>query len=115
MEESGRLWHVTVTVAGETVEMPIVRNALRRFSEQRPFLHSLKHDECRAEVQFWEEAQCLLDAASLALRVWDEHRVSAGLPHWEVVGLEVVERSVFQGRGVEYGDSVQLDVSPLLF
>ena len=35
----------------------------------------------------------MLDVASLALRLWNEHRESAGLPRWEVVGLEVVERA----------------------
>ena len=94
MSELGRLWHVTLTVAGDEVEPLIVRNALRRLNDQRPFLHSLKFAGGRAEIQYWEEAESLLDASSLALRVWDEHRESAGLPRWEVVGLEVLEREV---------------------
>ncbi len=72
-----------------------MRNALRRLNDERPFLHSLKFAAGRAEIQYWEEAQSLLDASSLALRVWNEHRDSAGLPRWEVVGLEVLERQVF--------------------
>ena len=40
----------------------------------------------------------MLDVASLALRLWAEHRVSAGLPSWEIVGLEVIERSVRESR-----------------
>ena len=83
MSDLGRLWHVTVTVAGDAVEPLIVRNALRRLNEQRPFLHSLKYAAGRAEIQYWEEADTLLDASSLALRVWNEHRESAGLPRWE--------------------------------
>jgi hypothetical protein len=111
-----RLWHVTVTVAGNKVEPLIVRNALRRLSDQRPFLHSLKYAANRAEIQYWEEAETLLDASSLALRVWNEYRHSAGLPKWEVVGLEVLERSVFQSRGMEYSVIVDLqDVTPLPF
>ena len=116
MSELCRLWHVTVTVSGDEVEPLIVRNALRRLSDQRPFLHSLKYAGARAEIQYWEEAETLLDASSLALRVWNEHRASAGLPRWEVVGLEVIERHVFQSRGMEYAVVVDLqDVTPLPF
>src|SRR3954447_22026594 len=114
--EPSRLWHVTLTVAGEEVEPLIVRNALRRLNDQRPFLHSLKFAAGRAEVQYWEEAESLLDASSLALRVWNEHRESAGLPRWEVVGLEVLERTVFLSRGMEYHVLADLhDVTPLPF
>ena len=116
MGEAVRLWHVTVTVAGDSVEALIVRSALRRLSDQRPFLHSMKYSGDRAEIQYWEEAETLLDASSLALRVWNEYRDSAGLPRWEVVGLEVLERAVFQGRGTEYSMVVDLqDVTPLPF
>jgi hypothetical protein len=111
-----RLWHVTVTVSGDAVEPLIVRNALRRLSDQRPFLHSLKYSGGRAEIQYWEEAETLLDASSLALRVWNEYRDSAGLPRWEVVGLEVLERGVFESRGLEYSVVLNLqDVTPLPF
>lgn len=111
-----RLWHVTVTVAGDTVEPQVVCNALRRLSDQRPFLHSMKYDGTRAEIQYWEQAESLLDASSLALRVWNEYRDSAGLPRWEVVGLEVVERRVFRDRGMAYSVVVDLaDVTPLPF
>ena len=116
MTEQHRLWHVTVTVAGEPLEPLLVRNALRRLNEQRPFLHSLKYAGSLAALQYWEEAESLLDASSLALRVWSEHRDSAGLPQWEVVGLEVLERSVYLSRGVECATFVDLlDVTPLPF
>ena len=116
VDDDIRLWHVTLTVAGSGVEPLIVRNALRRLSEQRPFLHSLKYAADRAEIQYWEESVTLLDASSLALRVWNEYRDSAGLPRWEVVGLEVVERVVFQSRSREYSVIVDLqDVTPLPF
>lgn len=116
MGEPVRLWHVTVTVAGDSVEPQIVRRALHRLSDQRPFLHSMKYSGARAEIQYWEEAETLLDASSLALRVWNEYRDSAGLPRWEVVGLEVLERAIFQSRGMEYAMVVDLqDVTPLPF
>ena len=116
MVEQSRLWHVSVTVAGEALEPLVVRNALRRLNEQHPFLHSLKYAAERAAIQYWEEAESLLDASSLALRVWNEHRGSAGLPRWEVVGLEVLERSIYLSRGMEYVTVVdQHEVTPLLF
>ena len=116
MEELGRLWHVTLTVAGAELEPLIVRNALRRLSEQRPFLHSLRYAGARAEIQYWEEADDLIDASSLALRVWNEHRDTAGLPRWSVVGLEVLERQVFLSRGLEQSVMLDLhDVTPLPF
>jgi hypothetical protein len=114
--DPNRLWHVIITVAGENVEPLIVRNALRRLSDQRPFLHSLKYAAGRAEIQYWEQAESLLDASSLALRVWNEHRDSAGLPRWEVVGLEVLERQIYLSRGMEYSVIVDIqDVTPLPF
>lgn len=116
MDQPNRLWHVTVTVAGDQVEPLIVRKALQRLGDQRPFLHSMKYDGARAEIQYWEQAETLLDASSLALRVWNEYRDSAGLPRWEVVGLEVIERRVFQDRGMEYSVVVDLaGVTPLPF
>ena len=42
----------------------------------------------------------MLDVASLAMRVWNEHRESANLPRWEVVGLEVLEKNVRDGRSL---------------
>ena len=116
LSELTRLWHVTVTVSGDRVEPRIVRNALRRLNDQRPFLHSLRFAGGRAEIQYWEEAMNLLDASSLALRVWDEHRESAGLPRWEVIGLEVLERRLFLSRGMEHNVVGDLhDVTPLPF
>ena len=99
MEPVGRLWHVTVTVAGNTVEPLLVRSALARLEEQRPFIDSVSFTGDSAELQFWDEGDSMLDVASLALRLWTEHRESAGLPSWEVVGLEVVEKALRDRRG----------------
>jgi hypothetical protein len=101
VQPESRLWHVTVTVAGAPHEPDVVRAAMVRLSEERPFLHALRYSGARAEIRYWEEANDMLDAASLALRVWSEHRETAGLPRWEVVGLEVLEREAFQRRGHE--------------
>ena len=93
-----RLWHVTVTVAGDPQDPSLTHDGLRRLQRERPFIHSLRYDEDRAEVSYWEEGEEMIDAASLALRMWNEHRTSADLPSWRVVGLEVIDRDTYQAR-----------------
>ncbi len=100
MEQPVHLWHVTVTVRGEAQSASATHRALRALQSERPFIHSVRYDERRAELQYWEEAEEMVDAASLALRLWNEHRESAGLPAWKVVGLEVVEQETWQARHV---------------
>jgi hypothetical protein len=96
--DGGLLWHVTLTLAGQAVPLPDIRDGLERLSQERPFLLTGRYAEDRVELRYWEEARDVDDAAALALRVWGEHRVSAGLPPWQVVGLEVVERDMWQRR-----------------
>lgn len=98
-----RHWHVTLTLAGEPVEPMLVRGALRRLGDERPFLDSVKTSASTAEIKFWDEGESMLDVASLAMRLWNEHRRSANLPDWEVVGLEIVEKAVHEGRRVGFG------------
>jgi hypothetical protein len=100
VSQEPRLWHVTLTVAGRDEDPESVRIGLSRLSHERPFIHSIRYRDSAAELQYWEEADRMLDAASLALRLWREHRSSCGLPDWEVVGLEVLERETFRQRGV---------------
>ncbi|MCZ4497941.1 MAG: hypothetical protein JWQ74_494 [Marmoricola sp.] len=97
-EQAVRLWHVTLTVAGDEVEPMMVRAALSRLREERPFIDTVEYTGTGAELRFWDEGDAMLDVASLALRLWAEHRASAGLPSWEIVGLEVVEKSVRDAR-----------------
>jgi hypothetical protein len=77
-----------------------VRAALVRLLRERPFIHSARYDDGRAELRYWEESPDMVDAASLALRLWNEHRTSADLPDWEVVGLEVVDQGTHKFRGL---------------
>ena len=98
MNDPGRLWLVTITLGGEAQDTEVVRAALERLQQERPFLHSVRFDAASAELQYWEQAEHMLDAASLAMRVWNEHRESCQLPPWELVGLEVVERELSQRR-----------------
>jgi hypothetical protein len=96
-----RHWHVTLTLAGAPVEPLLVRRALTRLGEERQFLDSVRSTGSSVELQFWDEGESMLDVASLAMRLWNEHRSSANLPDWEVVGLEILERRVRAERGGE--------------
>lgn len=95
------MWHVTLTVVGEAVTAREIRGALVRLTHEQPFLLSARYATDRAELQYWEEARDLEDAAALALRLWGEHRASATLPAWRVAGLEVVDRATFQRRAMD--------------
>jgi hypothetical protein len=103
-----RMWHVILTVAGDPVPACDIRGGLEQLARERPFLLTGRYAPDRAEVRYWEEASCIEDAAALALRLWGEHRGTAGLPSWEVVGLEVVERELFQLRGISGEIDVRL-------
>lgn len=95
-----RLWHVTVTVSGAANDPEVVYAAMERLKRAHAFLHSLRYASDRAEICYWEQAPEMLDAAAMAMRVWNEHRETAGLPRWEVVGLEVLEQETYQVRQV---------------
>ena len=98
MNKAVRHWHVTVTLSGETVEPLIVRGAMQRLNDERPFLDSVISNGKSVEIQFWDQGENMLDVASLAMRLWNEHRESARLPNWEVVGLEIVEKDLREAR-----------------
>ena len=92
------LWHVTVTVQGQPCDLIDVREALERLAFERPFLLAGRYAVDRAEIRYWEEARTLPDAAALAMTVWADHRRSADLPPWSVVGLEVVDQPTHTWR-----------------
>ncbi|MGI9135705.1 MAG: hypothetical protein ACR2JS_01430, partial [Candidatus Nanopelagicales bacterium] len=50
------MWHVTLTVAGDTVSSESIKSALERLSEQHPFLLAGRFAVNRAEVRYWEQA-----------------------------------------------------------
>jgi hypothetical protein len=93
------LWHVTVTFAGCPTDPATLRAGLQRLSEERPFLQSARYAGDRVEVRYWDEAEDIDDAAAMALRLWRDHRASAGLPDWHAVGLEVLDRDTVRSRG----------------
>ncbi|EOY47638.1 hypothetical protein [Streptomyces lividans] len=75
-----------------------VRRALEQLAHDHPFLLTSRYADDHAEIRYWEEARDLHDAAAVALRLWGEHRQTAGLPPWEIVGLEVIDRATYHQR-----------------
>lgn len=103
-DEVSRLWHVTLSVSGAEAPLAEVRRALEQLAHDHPFLLTSRYANDHAEIRYWEEARDLHDAAAVALRLWGEHRVSAKLPPWEIVGLEVIDRPTYHQRIAEgYG------------
>lgn len=106
MTEAGplaHLWHVTLTVSGDSTDASTLRAGLERLTHERPFFLLARYACDRVELRYWEEARDLDDAAALALRLWGEHRITSGLPAWHVVGLEVIDRDTFQRRAASGG------------
>ena len=102
--EQTRIWHITLSVACDEAPLPVLRRALEQLAYDHPFLLNSRYAVDHAEIRYWEEARDLHDAAAVALRLWGEHRTSAKLPPWEIVGLEVVGRETYQQRVAEgYG------------
>ncbi|MEU7277258.1 hypothetical protein AB0A69_00455 [Streptomyces sp. NPDC045431] len=99
-----KLWHITLSVSGQEAPLAEVRRALEQLAHDHPFLLTSRYANDHAEIRYWEEARDLHDAAAVALRLWGEHRQSAKLPPWEIVGLEVIDRETYHLRIAEgYG------------
>ncbi|MGW1081761.1 hypothetical protein [Kitasatospora sp. NPDC002522] len=103
--EQGRLWHVVLSVAGAASPLPELRAGLEKLAHDHSFFLTARYAADHAEIRYWEQARDLHDAAAIALRLWGEHKVSAKLPAWEIVGLEVVDRPTYHKRVAEgFGD-----------
>ena len=112
-----RLWHVTLSVSGPHSPLSEVRRGLEQLAHDHPFLLTSRYATDHAEIRYWEQARDLHDAAAMALRLWGEHRSTAGLPPWETVGLEVIDRTTYHQRLAEgYGPppAVPIGVHPYL-
>ena len=105
MDNAVRHWHVRLTLSGAPVEPLILRGAVQRLNEERPFLDSISSNGQSVEIQFWDEGESMLDVASLAMRLWNEHRHSAKLPNWEIVGLEIIGKDLYDRRSSQGRDS----------
>jgi hypothetical protein len=99
-----KLWHVTLSVSGAEAPLKEVRRGLEQLAHDHPFLLTSRYANDHAEIRYWEEARDLHDAAAVALRLWGEHRSTARLPPWTIVGLEVIDRETYHQRIAEgYG------------
>ncbi|MEV7424337.1 hypothetical protein [Streptomyces sp. NPDC091212] len=99
-----KLWHITLSVSGREAPLTEVRRGLEQLAHDHPFLLTSRYANDHAEIRYWEEARDLHDAAAVALRLWGEHRSTAKLPPWEIVGLEVIDRETYHLRIAEgYG------------
>jgi hypothetical protein len=102
--EASRLWYITLSVSGAETPLKEVRRGLEQLAHDHPFLLTSRYAGDHAEIRYWEEARDLHDAAAVALRLWGEHRSTAQLPPWEIVGLEVIDRDTYHQRVAEgYG------------
>ncbi|MEU8569842.1 hypothetical protein AB0C51_16050 [Streptomyces pathocidini] len=102
--ELSKLWHVTLSVSGDEAPLKDVRRSLEQLAHDHPFLLTSRYANDHAEIRYWEEARDLHDAAAVALRLWGEHRATAKLPPWKIVGLEVIDRETYHQRVAEgYG------------
>ena len=102
--ETSRLWYITLSVSGAETPLKEVRRGLEQLAHDHPFLLTSRYAGDHAEIRYWEEARDLHDAAAVALRLWGEHRSTAQLPPWEIVGLEVIDRDTYHQRVAEgYG------------
>jgi hypothetical protein len=100
-KDQPRLWHVTLSVSGAAAPLSEVRRGLEQLAHDHPFLLTSRYARDHAEIRYWEEARDLHDAAAMALRLWGEHRSTAKLPPWEIVGLEVIDRQTYHQRIAE--------------
>ncbi|MFC5667339.1 hypothetical protein ACFP3U_30765 [Kitasatospora misakiensis] len=99
--EQARLWHVVLSVAGPVTPLTELRAGLERLAYDHSFFLTARYAADHAEIRYWEQARDLHDAAAIALRLWGEHKATAKLPPWEIVGLEVVDRATYHKRVAE--------------
>lgn len=92
-------WHVTLAVAGSPVPTSVIRAGLERLAAEHPFLLDGRYTSDRAEVRYWEQGASIEEVTALAVNLWSEHEISAGLPDWTVVGVSVVDRMTYHQQG----------------
>lgn len=92
VEEASPLWFVKVTIGGERLPVTHVRKQLERLSTDRGFVVSVRYEDDRAEVRYWDECADADEAVQQALNLWSDDEVPARLTGWQVTGLEVADR-----------------------
>lgn len=71
-----RMWHVTLTVSGESQPIDHVRQALERLSHAHPFLLEARYGNDRAELRYWEEADDMDAAVAIASAMWGANQLA---------------------------------------
>jgi hypothetical protein len=107
-EDGGRarLWHVVLSVAGRPTPLTELKRGLEQLAHDHTPFMTARYATDHGEIRYWEQAEELQDAAAMALRLWGEHKATAQLPPWEIVGLEVVDRPTYHKRIAEgYGEA----------
>jgi hypothetical protein len=92
VDESSPLWFVKVTIGGERLPVTQVHEELERLATDRGFVVSVRYEDDRAEVRYWDECADADEAVQQALSLWSDDEVPARLPGWQVTGLEVADR-----------------------
>jgi hypothetical protein len=95
---AGRLWHVTLTLQGRPAPLEELRVALHRLCALDPMNLGVRYREDRAELQFWDEGPELGAVAAAAALLWSDSQADTGLPRWSLVGLEVLQQSMWRER-----------------
>ena len=106
VDDRSRLWHVVLSVAGRPTPLTELKRGLEQLAHDHTPFMTARYATDHGEIRYWEQAEDLHDAAAMALRLWGEHKATAQLPPWEIVGLEVVDRPTYHKRIAEgYGES----------
>lgn len=95
---TGRLWHVVVTVAGESVPAAPLHHALHQLCTFDPGNLGIIYRSDLAELHYWDEGDRPSDVAAAGASMWDDSRQDLQLPPWRVVGLEVLDKERLRGR-----------------
>jgi hypothetical protein len=102
------MWHVTITLNGEPVTPDRLMAGLDVLAMSHPFALAARFSPDTVELRYWDEGHDCAAVVKNALRLWDQHRSSANLPAWPVVGLEILDRTTFQRRWPKGGDPKRL-------
>jgi hypothetical protein len=94
----GGLWHITVTMSGPATAADRLRWGLRQLCARDPANLAARFRLDAAELQYWDEGDDPVAVARSAARLWREGRGEAGLPDWDVVGLDVCDTATLRAR-----------------
>ncbi len=92
------MWFVKVTLSGDRLDPQLLKPTLERLALERSFVVSVRYDEHRAEVRYWDEADGAEDVTRQAMSLWGDDEVTSQLPGWQVTDLQVSDRATARGQ-----------------